>query len=188
MPELNLFQIFLNRLNSVGINYMVTGAVAVIIYGEPRLTLDIDLVVGLNTKEVEKVIEAFPADEFYCPPPEVIKLEIRRSMRGHFNLIHHETGFKADIYLLGEDELHHWAISNRKRFDMEGEPIWLAPPEYVILRKLQYYREGGSEKHLRDVVSMIEISSEAINFDKLYAKIQINSLENEWEKANNMTE
>jgi len=30
-------------------------------------------------------------------------------------------------------------------------PEYAAPPEYVILRKLQYFREGGSEKHLLDI-------------------------------------
>ncbi len=49
---------------------------------------------------------ALPAEEYYCPPLEVIDSERTRDQRGHFNLIHHETGFKADIYLVGSDELH----------------------------------------------------------------------------------
>jgi hypothetical protein len=77
---------------------MITGAVASIIYGEPRLTNDIDLVINMKPDDVETFADAFPIEDFYCPPPEVIKLEIGRSQRGHFNLIHHETGFKADIY------------------------------------------------------------------------------------------
>jgi hypothetical protein len=98
-------------------------------------------------------------------------------------LIHYETGFKADIYTLGRDELHHWAITNRKSFEMEGEPIWLAPPEYVILRKLEHYREGGAEKHLTDIANMIEISSEHINFEQLQNKIKDYALEREWQKG-----
>ena len=167
---------------------MVTGAVAGIIYGEPRVTYDIDLVVKLSNENGGKIVGAFPREEFHCPPIEVIKLEIRRPLRGHFNLIHHETGFKADIYLLGEDELHHWAISNRKRLEMEGEPIWLAPPEYVILRKLEYYREGGSDNHLKDIVSMMEISSDQISFGQLAEKIQTYGLQKEWEKTKKLTE
>lgn len=42
-------------------------------------------------------------------------------------------------------------MQNRRKFDFEGEPIWLAPIEYVILRKLKVFREGGSDKHLRDI-------------------------------------
>ena len=44
----NLFHIFINPLNHLDIRYVVTGAVAAIIYGEPRLTHDIDLVVEGN--------------------------------------------------------------------------------------------------------------------------------------------
>ena len=103
MPEENLFYLFVSRLNAAHLNYMVTGAVASIIYGEPRLTHDIDIVVEINEDQVDKIVGAFPLEEFYCPPPEVLMLEIKRSRRGHFNLIHHDTGFKADIYLLGQE-------------------------------------------------------------------------------------
>jgi hypothetical protein len=53
MPEANLFRIFVSRLNKLSIPYMITGAVASIIYGEPRLTNDIDLVINLNPDDVE---------------------------------------------------------------------------------------------------------------------------------------
>jgi hypothetical protein len=183
MPEPDLFQIFLGPLNKLDIRYMVTGAVASVIYGEPRLTHDIDLIIDLNHEEVGKFIKAFPAEKFYCPPLEVITLEIGRSLHGHFNLIHHETGFKADIYTLGEDKLHHWAMRRRKCFEMGGGSIWLAPPEYVILRKLEYYREGRSDKHLRDVASIIEISSDHIDLHELQNKVKTYKLEKEWQKA-----
>ena len=118
---------------------MITGAVASIIYGEPRLTNDIDLVIRMTPDDLEAFADAFPIEDFYCPLQEVIRLEIARSQRGHFNLIHHATGFKADVYVSGRDELHHWGLANRKSFDVEGEKFWLAPIEYVILRKLEYY-------------------------------------------------
>jgi hypothetical protein len=55
------------------------------------------------------------------------------------------------------------------------------------LRKLEYYREGGSEKHLQDIVSILEISSDQINFQQLEEKIQKNALQKEWEKAKRLT-
>jgi hypothetical protein len=66
-----------------------------------------------------------------------IRQEALQSLRGHFNIIHHETGFKADFYVTGKDELHHRALQNRRQIKMEGDTIWFAPPEYVILRKLE---------------------------------------------------
>lgn len=185
MPEPNLFRIFVSRLNKLSIPYMISGAVASIIYGEPRLTNDIDLVIKMNSDDVESFAAAFPLDEFYCPPQEVIRLEIARPQRGHFNLIHHATGFKADIYASGRDELHQWGLTSRKPVDVEGEIFWLAPIEYVILRKLEYFREGESEKHLRDISSILEFSSDDIDFEMLEAQINKRSLEKEWKAAEN---
>jgi len=183
MPELNLTRIFVSRLNKLSIPYMITGAVASIIYGEPRLTNDIDLVINMNPDEVESFSSAFPIEDFYCPPQEVIRLEIARSQRGHFNLIHHATGFKADIYASGRDQLHRWGLKNRKPVDVKGEKFWLAPIEYVILRKLEYYREGESEKHLRDISSIIAVSLNEIDFKLLEEQINIRMLAKEWKAA-----
>jgi hypothetical protein len=188
MEEPNLFQIFINHLNKLEIRYMVTGAVAAIVYGEPRLTHDIDLVIELNTEGIKKIVESFSPKEFYCPPEENIKLEMKRSSRGHFNIIHFETGFKADCYLMGQDELHHWGMLHRKEFIVEGEPIWVAPPEYVILRKLEYYQEGKSQKHLMDIANMLRISSPQIDFPQLQDKIRNYSLEREWAEAKKFLE
>ena len=47
MPEPKLYQIFIGNFNRLGIRYMVTGAAASIVYGEPRLTNDIDVVIDL---------------------------------------------------------------------------------------------------------------------------------------------
>jgi hypothetical protein len=183
MPEHNLFHIFVSRLNTLSIPYMITGAVASIIYGEPRLTNDIDLVIDLKADEIDRFADAFPGEDFYCPPPDVIRLEIDRSQRGHFNLIHHETGFRADIYASGRDELHHWGLQNRKPVDVEGEQFWLAPVEYVILRKLEYYREGESEKHLRDISSILAFSSQEIDLEVLETRINERMLAKEWQAA-----
>jgi len=183
MPERNLFLIFTSRLNELGVRYMVTGAVASIFYGEPRLTHDIDLVVELTPESAEKLVRAFPIEEFYCPPIEIIKLEVARPLRGHFNIIHNETGFKADVYVAGQDKLHQWALQYRKRVEIGKEVLWLAPVEYVISRKLEYYREGRSEKHLRDIANMMTLSIDKIDFEKLTEKIQELGLEREWEEA-----
>ncbi|MCI0651701.1 MAG: hypothetical protein L0Z55_07445 [Planctomycetes bacterium] len=99
MHETNLFLLFTTRLNALGAQYMVTGSVAVIIYGEPLLTHDVDLIVVLEREHIARLLDVFPATEFYCPPGEVIAIEAARPQCGHFNIIHHGTGFKADVYL-----------------------------------------------------------------------------------------
>ena len=106
MQETSLFALFTNILEKAGIKYFVTGSVASMLYGEPRLTHDIDLVLEISQEDIPTITKIFPLETFYCPPEEVIATEIRRSQRGHFNILHHETGFKADIYLLTSNPMH----------------------------------------------------------------------------------
>lgn len=155
MPELDPILVFVTRLNESGISYMITGSVAVISYGEPRLTHDMDVVAGINRSNLHRLPEVFPMSDFYCPPIEILRVEAARPNRGHLNIIHHLTGFKADVYPVA-GALHQWAIARKREMLYEGETMWLAPPEYVILRKLEYHREGGGEKHLRDIQTMLE--------------------------------
>lgn len=156
MQPLEILTAFIDPLESSQIPYFVTGSIASIFYGEPRLTHDIDIVVHLSQPDIPKLATLFPLEKYYCPPEEVIQIEVRRRPYGHFNLIHHESGFKADIYPDADDTFHQWAFKYRKRVDLGGNVlIWLAPPEYVIVRKLEYFRDGGSEKHLEDIKKML---------------------------------
>ena len=67
MAETELYQIFISSFNRLGLRYMVTGAAASIVYGEPRLTNDLDVVLDLTPAEVEPFLESFPLEQFYCP-------------------------------------------------------------------------------------------------------------------------
>lgn len=183
MQEPDLFLIFIQRLNRMDARYMVTGSVASTAYGEPRLTHDVDLVLEIGRLQIGRLCEAFPLSDFYCPPEEVIAEESRRPNHGHFNIIHHETGYKADCYLAGNDPLHQWGMIRRRKIDMNGEPFYLAPPEYVIIRKLEYFKEGGSEKHLRDIRNMLEVSADLVDLSEIAIKVGEKNLEKEWAKA-----
>jgi hypothetical protein len=184
MAELNRFLLFTRRLNALGVRYMVTGSVAIIVYGTPRFTYDVDLVVVLDRAQIARLPEVFPENEFYLPPLEAIAAEAAREGHGHFNIIHHETSFKADVYLAGRDPLHAWALARARQYEVAGEPLIVAPPEYVIVRKLEFYREGGgSDKHLRDIRSVLDVSANAIDRAELERMIRERGLEQHWKKA-----
>jgi hypothetical protein len=180
VPEGNLFLLFTTRFGQLNIPYMVTGSVAAILYGDIRLTNDVDLVAVLNFAAARELPRLFAPDQFYCPPIDVIAAEMARDLRGHFNLIHIESGFKADVYLRGRDPLHAWALERIRTVLVGSASVNLAPPEYVIIRKLEYFREGGSEKHLRDIKAMIERSRAEIDFAHLERFISERGLGGEW--------
>ena len=83
---------------------------------------------------------------------------------------------------MGQDPLHHWAMGKRRVSEIEQHQVWMAPPEYVILRKLQYYQEGGGDKHLRDIRGMLGISGATIDRAELEAKVSQLGLETVWGK------
>lgn len=159
MPAPDPLAPFLEPLERLGLPYCVTGSVAASVYGEPRLTADIGIVLLLQARDLAALKAAFPDDAYYVPPDDTMRRELERDSRGMFNLIHHASQFKADIYLAARDPLHAWALQHRRRIDLGGSGAWIAPPEYVILRKLEYLRESGQDKHLRDIRFMLAASA-----------------------------
>jgi hypothetical protein len=184
MYEADLFLVFARKLNELALVYMVTGSVAGVLYGEPRVTHDVDVVLVLPPGQaISAFALAFPIDEYYCPPEEVLLQEALRAQRGHFNLIHHESGFRADIYLANRDPLHAWALRERRALDVGGEKVWVAPPEYVIVRKLEFFREGGSEKHIEDIRAMLRVSRDLVRADVVESWVGRLGLGAEWERV-----
>jgi hypothetical protein len=151
MPALDPLTAFLDPLESLGLPYCRTGSVAASVYGEPRLTADIDVVLLLRPQDILALRSMFSEIDYYVPPEESMHEAVAQSTGGMFNLIHHKSQFKADIYIASSDPLHAWALEHRRRIDLAGSGAWIAPPEYVILRKLEFLREGGSDKHVRDI-------------------------------------
>jgi hypothetical protein len=169
---------FIGPLEEMEIPYCVTGSVAAGVYGEPRTTRGIDLVLLLPPGKLARFQAAFPDTAFYIPPKETLVAELNREQRGSFNIIHHDSGFKADVYLAGRDPLHTWALQQRRRVTLGEGSLWLAPPEYVVLRKLEFLRESGLEKHLRDVRFMLSCTPLDSSF--LSEQIQRLGLGEQW--------
>ena len=183
MREPNAALLFIRPLEQAGIEYVVTGSIAAIVYGEPRLTHDLDAVIDVRETNIPRLIAAFTGEDFYCPPLDVITVEARREQRGHINILHIPSGFKADLYFRGRDPLHIWALLNVRKLSFLGGLIRVAPPEYVIVRKLEFYREGGSDKHLRDVRLMLKLSGSHIDQPRLTQLLSERGLDDCWAKV-----
>ncbi|MDP2957768.1 MAG: nucleotidyl transferase AbiEii/AbiGii toxin family protein [Longimicrobiales bacterium] len=167
MTAPDLIGLFIEPLERTKIPYMITGGVASVIYGDPRFTRDIDIVLALRRPDVPRLAAEFQGGDFYVPPTEVLETEAARPQGGHFNIIHRDTALRADVYLVGDDPLHAWAFGRRRRMRFEAIEIWVAPLEYVIVRKLQYFEASKSDRHLRDIAMMLRISGEILDAEAL---------------------
>jgi hypothetical protein len=131
---------------------MVTGGLAAIIYGEPRLTNTWTSCCVSRPGRPKPWWPPTPRRRTARTPLEVIRAEAARPADGNFKILDVETSLRADVYCLGEDDLlGAWAMKRRREIPVAGTAIPVAPIEYVIVRKLEYYRMAGSDRHLGDV-------------------------------------
>ncbi|EDY19891.1 conserved hypothetical protein [Chthoniobacter flavus Ellin428] len=174
------FVYFLEPMEVSELPYCVTGSVAAGIYGQIRTTHDIDLVLLMEVKDIARLQAAFPESEYYVPPQETLVTELRRGQRGCLNLYHHESGFKADLFFVVHDPLHLWAMKNRRRVGYGDRQMWIAPPEYVLLRKLEFFREGRQDKHIGDMRFMLAVTE----MDRPFIEAQVErlGLKDQWEE------
>jgi hypothetical protein len=182
-PEHGLIALFVRPLNQLELPYLITGGVASIVYGEPRFTRDIDLVLQLGQANIVQFVSAWPPDRYYVPPIDVIQAESARTEYGHFNISHQESALRADIYLVGNDPLMMWAMERPHLETVGSDIVRLAPIEYVIVQKLRYFRDSGSDRHLADVGRMLRIEGDSINqsaLDKWLSKFELTQ---EWKHA-----
>lgn len=179
MGPYDLLRSVVEVLERLQIPYLVTGSVASMAYGEPRLTNDIDIVADVHPTHIGDLLAAFPAPAYYIDA-EMIREAIHRS--GQFNIIHPASGFKVDIIIRKETPFNQSRFSRKRRVRPSKEyEADFASPEDVILKKMEYYKEGGSEKHLRDITGILKISGETIDRQYIISWAERLGVEEVWE-------
>jgi hypothetical protein len=154
--ELNLLKDIALRLDSAGIEYMMTGSMAMAIYSTPRMTRDIDMIIKVCPVDVEKIISLFRAD-FYLDE-DCIKLAVQE--KGMFNIIHNESVIKVDFIICKDEEYRIVEFSRRHAVNIEGVPVSVVSVEDLILSKLIWSKRSGSELQFRDVRQMMMASKD----------------------------
>lgn len=168
-----------SRFDKESIEYFLVGSMATMYYSRPRFTQDVDLVVRIKARRVTQFENLFPIDEYYCPPQEVLRDEVSR--KGSFNLIHQNSGIKVDIVLDKATDFYISEFTRRKKVEVApGIEVYIASPEDLILNKLDFYREGQSEKHLLDIREILM----AMTVDEAYIDdwVKRMDLRKAWEK------
>jgi hypothetical protein len=160
MEQRELLRRLVGALEKLRLPYFVTGGTATIFYGEPRFTKDVDVVVDLSAADVGALLAEFPPPEFYADEEAALEA-VRR--RRQFNIIQVRTGWKVDVIVPPHSAFDRSRFTRMQRLDVGGFRVQFASPEDAILMKLVYYREGGSDRHLRDVGGVLQIRGAAVD-------------------------
>lgn len=164
MELYELLEQIVQTFERLQIPYLITGSVASMAYGEPRLTNDIDLVAGIQPKHINDVLAAFPPTLFYLSE-EAIRAAIAHQTQ--FNIIHPSSGLKIDVIVRKDTPFDRSRFARGRMLrPAESYQAVFASAEDVIIKKMEYYQEGASGKHLRDITGMLKISGNEI--DQVY--------------------
>lgn len=154
-------------LDETEVPYALGGSLASSMFGEPRSTMDIDVAIRITPEMGEVLIERV-RPEFYVPIQSA-----RDAIRTHgaFNLLTTEESLKIDLFALGDGLLDRRQIDRRVLVPLPGagSGVWVTSPEDQVLRKLDWYRQGGSvsDRQWRDVVGIILVRGDSLDFEYL---------------------
>lgn len=167
----SIAQIF-ERLN---LPYLVTGGMAVLIWGRPRFTADIDIVVEIKPSDVEGLVKALRNLGKAGYIDENVAIYTVKG-GGEFNFIDGVTGIKIDFWVSSNDPFDLSRFERRSAKEILGQKIYFTSPEDLILSKLKWFKESGSNRHLEDAESVMKISEKDLDrgyLEKWAEKLEI---------------
>lgn len=165
----------IDALEALGVTSTVGGSIAASFAGEPRSTLDIDVIAAIDERQIDALVaELWP--EFYIDPES-----LRRAIRtkGSTNLIHQATQYKVDLFVAGGTPLDTQQLARRQLVQIGNRTLFVHPPEDILLQKLRWYRSGGevSDRQWRDVIAIIRTQGSHLDRQYLLANAPLIGVE-----------
>jgi len=175
-------KLVIEALEAAGVEYLIGGAIAEWAWGEPRATQDLDLVVKIPIKSINKLSKELEKRDMLVPAEIIMDAVVEQRADIPINAIHMYSGLKADLYPVRDgDELRQSAFRRREQVDY-GPPIgkvYIHSAEDLILYKLIYFGLSQQSKHSRDIAAIIKSKKDDLDLDYIeewVARLGLSSL------------
>lgn len=150
-------------IESAGIPYAVCGSLSSGFHGQPRATNDADIIIAPTRDQLDMLLKSLEAGYYVSPEVAFDAMKIC-SM---FNVIDNELGWKADLIFRQDNPYQLSKFSRRKRVKLMGIDLWILSPEDVILSKLDWAKDTGSDLQFRDVFGVVKVQWDELDWDYL---------------------
>jgi hypothetical protein len=171
----------IRRLDLAAIPYMITGSIASTYHGEPRATRDIDIVIDPAPDTLSTLVEGFLADGYYVDRDAAFAALHDRTQ---FNVIG-PGATKVDLIIRKDRPFSREEFARRRQADLLGTSAFIATVEDMIVAKLEWSVPFDSERQLRDVEAMLDVSGDAV--DRAYVERWVRALDlvDPWRRVTN---
>lgn len=170
-------------LDAAGVPYLIGGAVATWAWGEPRTTMDLDLVVDIPLEAIHRLSKELEQRGMLVPAEIVLDNILEKRADIPLNAIHIHSGYKADLYLVREgDELRASAFARRQKVDL-GEglgELFLHSPEDLIIYKVWYYSLSQQTKHANDISGILKALGAELDYTYIEGWLNKKGLSSWW--------
>lgn len=164
-------------LDAAGIPYMVTGSVASSAFGEPRASEDLDMVIAPTRGQLIELLRHFPADQYYALEEDALDALTNRRM---FNVIHPASGWKVDLIIKKARPFSDEEFGRRKEVQIAGLRISVASAEDTVISKLEWAKEGESQRQLEDAAGVIRVQGEHLDTRYIERWVRELGLSEQW--------
>jgi hypothetical protein len=175
---------FLRRISAAlersEIPYMVTGSMASSMYGVPRATNDVDIIIAPTREQMETFIQLMQRLQFYIAREEVTAALANRTM---FSVMDFPNGWKADLIVQKNREFSITEFGRRETHEVEGLRLTIATPEDVLLGKLEWAKMSESERQIDDAAGILRMQKNTLDLPYIESWLAALGLEAQWTAA-----
>jgi hypothetical protein len=175
-----LLRVVTTSLDGLAIPHMVVGSFASTFLGEPRTTRDLDLVIDPTPAQLEHWVESLDPDRFYVDA-DVARDALRR--RSMFNVIEMATGWKLDLVIRKARAFSQEELQRRQKVEMLGVKVDAATAEDTIIAKLEWAKQGGSERQLEDAAGILRVRAGSLDLGYIERWVAELDLADQWQRT-----